>query len=79
VRLTIRAGAADVSIEVANSGECDERTLTNSGGIGLANVRRRLALCYGEETRFETQVADGVTTIGFTLPLKPTPQVLASV
>jgi hypothetical protein len=80
VRLMIKAGAEDISVEVANSGECDERALTSSGGgIGLANVRRRLALCYGEETRFETRVANGVTSVGFTLPLKPTPQVVAAV
>jgi two-component system LytT family sensor kinase len=80
VRLTIRADAEGISVEVANSGECDERALTSAGGgIGLANVRRRLALCYGDETRFRTQVANGVTTVGFTLPLKPTPQVVAAV
>ena len=54
VRLTIRANADGISVAVANSGECDTRTLTTSGnGIGLVNVRRRLALCYGDQTRFE--------------------------
>jgi len=72
VRLTIRAGAEGISVQVANSGECDARTLTSSGdGIGLANVRRRLTLCYGEQTRFEAQVANGITTVGFMLPLTP--------
>jgi LytS/YehU family sensor histidine kinase len=41
-----------------------------NSGIGLANVRRRLALCYGEETRLEVNVADHITCIGFVLPLK---------
>ncbi len=30
VRLTIKAGIAEVSVEVVNSGECDERALTSS-------------------------------------------------
>jgi sensor histidine kinase YesM len=41
-----------------------------NGGIGLANVRRRLALCYGEETRLEVNVAHDVTCIRFVLPSK---------
>ena len=80
VRLTIRADAESISVEVANSGECDTRTLTSSSdGIGLANVRRRLALCYGEQARFEAHVSSGVTTVGFMLPLKPSPQIAAAV
>jgi len=35
----------------------------------LANVRRRLALCYGEATCVEVHVADGVTTVGFAIQL----------
>jgi two-component system LytT family sensor kinase len=80
VRLTIRAGEDSISVEVANSGECDTRTLTHSGnGIGLGNVRRRLALCYGEQTNFEARAENGVTTVGFTLPLKPAPQIALAV
>jgi two-component system LytT family sensor kinase len=80
VRLTIRAGGDGISVQVVNSGECDTGTLTSSGdGIGLANVRRRLALCYGDRTRFEAHAANGVTTVGFTLPLKPSLQIAAAV
>jgi hypothetical protein len=76
VRLTIKSHADSLSVEVANSGECDVETLTNPArGIGLTNVRRRLALCYGQETRFEARVANGVTSVGFTLPLASSPQV----
>jgi two-component system, LytTR family, sensor kinase len=76
VRLTIRAAAGGLSIEVVNSGECDVEVLSNPArGIGLTNVRRRLALCYGDQTRFETRVANGVTSVGFTLPFAPSPQV----
>ena len=48
-------------------------------GIGLANVRRRLALCYGSETRLAVRAADGITTIGFVLPTKPVPEIAAAV
>jgi two-component system LytT family sensor kinase len=80
VRLTIRVEAEGLCIEVTNSGECDVQTLTNPArGIGLTNVRRRLALCYGEQTRFEAHVSNGVTSVGFTLPLTPMPQVSLAV
>ena len=70
VRLTIRAGVEGVTVEVENSGECDERMLDAPGaGIGLSNVRRRLALYYGTEAQFHAMVQQGVTTVGFTLPL----------
>jgi LytS/YehU family sensor histidine kinase len=71
VRLTIRKQSESISVTVSNSGKCDERRMTRTdGGIGLANVRRRLALCYGEETQLEVNVTDDITCIGFVLPLK---------
>ena len=79
VRLSIRRESDTISIIVSNSGDCDIRRMTSAnGGIGLSNVRRRLALCYGEETQIEVNVANDITTVGFTLPLKhslaaPTP------
>lgn len=80
VRLTIRAGVEGIRIRVINSGECDPRSLSASGnGIGLSNVRRRLALCYGEQTRFEALAGNGETTVGFTLPMRPSLQLAAAV
>jgi two-component system, LytTR family, sensor kinase len=71
VRLTVRVGVDTVSVAVANSGECDPRSLTTPGaGIGLSNVRRRLALCYGAETSFQATSENGITTVGFSLPLQ---------
>ncbi len=71
VRLVARASGRMLSIEVSNSGDCDPRTLAQpSGGIGLANVRRRLSLCYGSEARFEATAENGVTRVGFVLPLR---------
>jgi LytS/YehU family sensor histidine kinase len=71
VRLAIKKEENRVAISISNSGECDRRILSDSGkGVGLANVRRRLALCYGEETCIELNVKDGLTTFSFKLPLK---------
>jgi sensor histidine kinase YesM len=46
-----------------------------NSGIGLANVRRRLALCYGEGARLDVNVGDGITCVRFVLPLKHSAQV----
>jgi len=71
VRLNIRTESSSVAVSVANSGECDRGLLTDPrGGIGLANVRRRLALCYGEQAGVQVEVGGGMTTVGFVLPLK---------
>jgi two-component system LytT family sensor kinase len=73
VRLSITTQSDVISVTVSNSGECDTRILTNTrteAGIGLSNVRRRLELCYGDETRFEAEATQGVTTVGFSLPFK---------
>jgi hypothetical protein len=73
VRLDITTQPDMLSVTVSNSGECDSIALTAAradGGIGLANVRRRLELHYGEASSFLAEVEDGVTTVGFLLPLK---------
>lgn len=80
VRLTIRQQAGTIAIDIANSGECDPRMLANpNGGVGLTNVRRRLALCYGEETRIEVNAGRGTTTVGFRLPSRKTAEIALAV
>ena len=79
VRLSIRQEPEGVAISISNSGECDPRTLASpNGGVGLANVMRRLALCYGTHTRIEAKAVDGVTTVGFLLPWKPAPSLVVA-
>src|SRR6202034_554993 len=73
VRLDITSRLNVLTVTVSNSGACDPGALTAAsanGGIGLGNVRRRLELCYGEESSFLAEVEDGVTTVGFLLPLR---------
>jgi hypothetical protein len=70
VRLEIRRDGQSLAIRVSNSGECELARLTDSSGIGLTNVRRRLELCYGDESRFEASVEGGVTMVGFVLPAR---------
>jgi two-component system, LytTR family, sensor kinase len=73
VRLDVTSRLDILTVTVSNSGECDPSALTASsagGGIGLANVRRRLELCYGKESSFVAEVEQGVTTVGFLLPFK---------
>jgi two-component system LytT family sensor kinase len=71
VRLRIKSASGRIAVSVSNSGECDQHALTNSpSGVGLSNVRRRLTLCYGEDARIEVTVKNGITTVGFGLPLK---------
>jgi two-component system LytT family sensor kinase len=80
VRLTVRREFEAIAVRVANSGECDARRITGGEtGVGLTNVRRRLALCYGEETRIEVNVQDNITSVGFVLPMKQAAQVPALV
>lgn len=79
VRLRVAAHEQTISIEVSNSGPCDTARLKSAeAGIGLSNVRRRLALCYGTEAHFHAGAADGITRVGFVLPMRPSSQLAAT-
>ncbi len=81
VHLKVRATGKGVSVEVSNSGEWDRPpalTSLTDRGIGLSNVRRRLALCYGAEARFEIRAENGVTTVAFLLPGRPVAAAVAA-
>jgi LytS/YehU family sensor histidine kinase len=47
-------------------------------GVGLANVRRRLALCFGAEITLEISTGDDMTTVRFSLPCVATAQAARS-
>lgn len=71
--ITIRAMAIDrqLTIEVIDSGRVAKQN-SPSGGIGLANVRQRLALLFGEENTVlaTDREKDGRFRVRLTLPLE---------
>jgi two-component system, LytTR family, sensor kinase len=69
VNLSVRKCADSILIAVSNSGVFHESAGNEHGhGIGMANVRRRLALCYGNTCELEISTVDEVTTVRFLLP-----------
>jgi len=68
IKLSASMSPDGVSIRISNSGELDPRAIASSSGIGLANVRKRLALCYGPDANFCIDNHAGVTTASFLLP-----------
>jgi hypothetical protein len=70
VRLSIRKDVGCVAVEVCNSGEFREPETGAGGrkGVGLANVRRRLALCYGDASTVQMLSANEMTVVGFRIP-----------
>lgn len=69
VRLRIHSRGDEIGVEISNSGDFHEASNgVSSNGVGLANVRRRLALCYGDETGLDISSSADVTVIRFTIP-----------
>lgn len=72
VRLRVRRLAEAISIEISNSGAFGEPAEAAAGnGVGLANVRRRLALCYGNEDCLDISSSGDVTSVRFSIPAVP--------
>jgi len=80
VRVTVQRQADSILIAVSNSGAFRESHRSVDGhGIGMANVRRRLALCYGN-CDLEVSTTHEVTTVRFRIPaskLFPVSQIIA--
>ena len=71
MRVHIECDSGRIAVRITNSGEWKPKAGADPGtGIGLANVRRRLELCYGEESDVGVIVANGFTTVRFTIPTK---------
>jgi two-component system LytT family sensor kinase len=71
VRLQIKRESERITVRITNSGEWRLLAGADPGtGIGLANVRRRLRLCYGDEAVVEVRVENGTTAVQFAIPAK---------
>jgi hypothetical protein len=71
VSLNIWPEGNHMRIQVVNTGE-ELSTLSRKGstnGVGLANVRQRLMLCFGFDTELTVSSQDGQTVAGFSIPL----------
>lgn len=73
-----RQGNGFVSLRIGAEGDAVNVEITNSGpfrkgppqgtGVGLANVRRRLELCFGKPGTLDIESADDWTTVRFSVP-----------
>lgn len=71
VSLNIWSEENHVRIRVTNTG-AKFSTVSRNGdtdGVGLANVRRRLMLCFGLDTELYISSQNGHTVVGFSMPL----------
>ena len=71
VKLRIAAQTGGITVEVSNSGGW--RSPGKDSGIGLSNVRRRLALCYGATSDVHIESSGEVTTVSFKVPIRKAP------
>ena len=60
-----------LNVQVLNTGDKFNANARNgdTDGVGLANVRRRLTLCFGFDSEFHISSDDGHTVVGFQMPL----------
>jgi signal transduction histidine kinase len=65
----VRAADGALRIEVADDGRGFEAT-TATSGVGLTNLRERLAALYGERARLTIEDARPGTRVRLTLPLQ---------
>ncbi len=71
VRVSVQKQEATIVVAVSNSGSFRQPARGRGHGIGMANVRRRLALCCEGSSDLEVSTAADVTTVRFVLPLSP--------
>ena len=66
IRISARAAAGSLRIEVANSGTWQDTGSRKS--VGLENIRRRLALLHGGRAHLHSSASDGWVTMRIELP-----------
>jgi two-component system LytT family sensor kinase len=67
-------GALEIRVSDTGSGF----TPPGAGGIGLANVARRLELCYGPGARLDVESGSGGTIVSFAIPAPSVPALQAA-
>lgn len=71
VRLSAHAAGDTVMVRVENTPGTHGRAAAQSGfGLGLANVRRRLQLCFGPDAAVTVRHEDDRTVVEFSVPLE---------
>jgi hypothetical protein len=71
VRLSIQNRDGRIQVEICNSGEFREPSPGREPkGVGLANVRRRLTLCYGNPSTVQMRSANDLTVVSFSVPAR---------
>jgi len=69
VTLNVWAEGSHLKVRVVNTGEDFSAGSGHGDGVGLANVRRRLMLCFGFDSELYISSKDGYTVVGFSMPL----------
>jgi LytS/YehU family sensor histidine kinase len=71
VRVTAREEQGMIVLRVADTGAgFGQESALEGSGVGLANVRRRLLLCYQGKADFVMERNGAETVVGFSAPLK---------
>ena len=67
IRLAVRRSGGDVVVEVENAFDPEIEPAARLG-MGLAHVRRRLEVIYGERARFQAGASEGVYRVELRFP-----------
>jgi two-component system, LytTR family, sensor kinase len=74
VSLKATQTATGIRIVIEDTGRGFDQTRAtahNGTGTGLANVRKRLALCYGSTATLNVESSESGTRVSFTVPAEP--------
>jgi two-component system sensor histidine kinase LytS len=72
--VTVQAWRSDggiVTLTVSDTGSGTDNVSSPGAAVGLENVRRRIALHYGEQASVSTQFAPGGSTVTISFPWQP--------
>jgi LytS/YehU family sensor histidine kinase len=73
VSITAKVVQGHLELAVRNSGHWVERDQTHAGGVGLANLKRRLELIYGPASSLDIRHGQSTITVCVSLPARLLP------